>query len=233
MNWIGGRGGGGGGDDASELTEEEEEEPPTKRLRTGDVLLSSSASRTVQCHADQSLLLLGFAQFLEEARDKCMLCTLRSRGSSARSSGPHSIPECPQNRQVCLKCLGQAHRSSSCPNRVPWRPGQCYGCGLPNKLGRQILHPEKFGIGCKSVGHDKIVPGCWYMWRNYGTFSAVLERSGCSRDLSDDKFARWMADPHGTYGTNAVHLIIQYVRSTLDEDDGLSSGAGVPGPIIA
>jgi len=201
----------GSGTDGDITSEPADEESPTKKLRLGDALFSESARGTQRSHAEQSIALLGLVQYLEAAKDKCILCTL---GEQPSSESLHPMEECPGIRHLCFKCLGKGHGSSKCPNRVSWPNLQCWGCGLPRRLGAQLLHPQKFGLGCRSMGKDKLVPGCWHLWRNSERFAGLgLEGVGCPPDLPEDGFATWLSAPHETYRSNAMNLFITYVQT--------------------
>jgi hypothetical protein len=186
-------------------------EGPSKRIRLGNALLSESAWETQDRHASQMLTVLNLVQYLKGAPDKCIFCRINQQQHSN-----HSISQCPLARGLCFKCLANGHGSSSCPNRLQWKGNQCFGCGLPNTLGRQVLHPQRFGPGCKSIGHDKIIPACWYFWRNSEKFTGILGRSCCPLYINDSKFSEWLTSPNVEYRSNAIFLFILYVASTLE-----------------
>jgi len=184
------------------------EEGPTKKICLGNALLSTTANEAQDQYGNLMLTLLDLVQFLKGAKDKCILCTINQQHGIH-----HSISQCPHIRNLCFKCLAEGHGSSNCPNRLQWKTNQCFGCGLPNMLGQQVMHPERFGPGCKSIGHDKMVPACWYFWRNSEKFTRILKRSGCPLYINDYKFAEWLTNPNVEYRSNSIYLLILYINT--------------------
>jgi hypothetical protein len=199
-------------DDAGEEAFAMTEERPTKRMCMADALLSDAATESHEGLASQSLVSLNLVQFLRGAADKCILCTL-----DGEQHGWHAMTKCPYVRRLCFKCLASTHGSTKCTNRLMWREGHCFGCGLPNSLWQQLLHPQNFGTNCASMGDDKIVPACWFFWRNPDKFMGILRTAGCPLDMDDRGFSEWLTSPNQDYKANAIHLLIVYVN-TLERE---------------
>lgn len=192
------------------------ERRPIHRVCLSDALLFGSTRDAQERHAAHALTLLNLVQFLQGAKDKCILCVMNQPHGHNGPAG-HSISGCPYSQHRCFKCLGRGHGAAACPSRLHWRGGQCFSCGLPNSLGQQVMHPERYGPGCGSMGHEKCVPACWYLWRQPDRFGGILQAAGCLQPLgsSDLEFGNWLTTPHGDYNSNAISLLVAYVTSGL------------------
>ena len=184
------------------------EERPTKKICLGNALLFGSTYNAQERHASLLLTLLDLVQFLKRAKDKCILCII-----NLQHECHHFILQCPYAQSLCFKCLANWHGSSNCPNRLQWKGKQCFSCGLPNILGQQVMHPERFGPACNSIGQDKVVPACWYFWRNSERFRRILETSGCLLCINDHEFSDWLTSPNAEHQSNAIYLLTLYVSS--------------------
>jgi hypothetical protein len=198
-------------DDGGTLGMLEDYNPPAKRICMGDALLFESAKGTQESHADLLLMTLTLVQYLGGVKDKCIVCTI---GEHEVPDYKHELCQCPHLQGLCLKCLGNdGHRAKECQNKLQFKGSGCYGCGLPKKLGAQVMHPEPFEGGCKSMGNDKLIPACWYMWRHAARFHKLFIESGCPPNLEDPQFAQWLASTHEKYRTNVLALFISYIRN--------------------
>jgi hypothetical protein len=198
-------------DDGGTPSIPEDYNPPTKRICIGDALLSKSAKGTQENHADLLLTTLTIVQYLEGLKEKCIVCII---GEDEVLDYKHELGQCPHLKGLCLKCLGNdGHWAKEYQNKLHFKGLGCYGCGLPKKLGAQVMHPEPFQEGCKSIGNDKLIPASWYMWRHATQFHDLFIQSKCPPNLEDQQFVDWLASRHKKYGTNVLALFISYIKN--------------------
>ncbi len=135
-----------------------------------------------------------------EQKSECVICKW-----IYKQSQQHTLSNCPEMRDRCLRCLTKGHQIESCKITIKFN-GVHNECGLPyDNLGRIVFH---LGENCQTSASAQLIPLLMFVFHTERRF---LEAKADKEFTGAEEFFGWINERHLGI-TNGMNLFVELLK---------------------